>query len=52
MRSVVLSQGVATQIFDSGSSYSFSERSPQLHQQRPHQHRPYQQQRRQHMPRQ
>jgi hypothetical protein len=44
MRFVVLSQGVATQIFDSGLNYSSSERSPQLHQQRPHQQR-----RRQHM---
>jgi len=47
MRSVDLSQGVATQIFDSGSSCSFSEPSPQLYQQRPHQQR-----RRQHMLRQ
>ena len=47
MRSVDLSQGVATQIFDLGSSCSFSERLPQLRQQRPHQ-----QQRRQHMLRQ
>ena len=47
MRSVVLSQGVATQIFDSGSSCSFSEPSLQLYQQRPHQQR-----RRQHMLRQ
>jgi len=47
MRSVVLSQGVATQIFDLGSSCSFSERLPQLRQQLPHQ-----QQRRQHMLRQ
>jgi hypothetical protein len=47
MRSVDLSQGVATQIFDSGLSCSFSEPSPQLPQQRPHQQR-----RRQHMLRQ
>jgi hypothetical protein len=47
MRSVDLSQGVATQIFDSGLSCSFSEPLPQLHQQRPHQQR-----RRQHMLRQ
>ena len=39
MRSVDLSQGVATQIFDSGLSCSFSERSPQLDQHRPHQQR-------------
>jgi hypothetical protein len=38
MRSVDLSQGVATQIFDSGLSCSFSEPSPQLHQQRRRQH--------------
>jgi hypothetical protein len=47
MRSGDLNQGVATQIFDSGSSCSSSERSPQLYQQRPHQQR-----RRQHMLRQ
>ena len=51
-RSVDLSQGVATQIFDSGLSCSFSEPSPQLYQQRPHQQRPHEQRRRQHMLRQ
>ena len=43
MRFVVLSQGVAMQIFDSGLSCSFSERSPQLHQHRPRQLQPRQQ---------
>jgi hypothetical protein len=38
MRSVDLSQGVATPIFDLGSSCSSSERSPQLRQQRRRQH--------------
>lgn len=42
MRFVVLSQGVAMQIFDSGLSCSFSERSPQLRQHRPRQLQPRQ----------
>jgi hypothetical protein len=43
MRFVVLSQGVAIQIFDWGLSCSFSERSPQLRQHKAYLQRPRQQ---------